>query len=305
MANETLNIQNGVSPITIDTEVTEGSMRPVTSDGIYKAIQAGGGGGSSDVLNVTVKITGENGSETITYSHTADEVYDAYSAGKAIKMQIIRQPSTNAFVFEQFVHETLNGLLFTSISEGDYYEVPGQIFLEFATPKNWQYLSSSRNFAIVPTFTRSAVGARYVPMITSDDHVVFQPIEYSAQINGSLAQLVTGAILSAGTAIGATITDPSAIARMSAFIADLKGELDNHRPVNLFDEYMGFGIAFKLISVTINGTKITNLTGKTMLVENGNLENVSVCISCTYDADDEMTQAQIAAYCDSHAITFM
>ena len=44
MANETLNIQNGVSPITIDTEVTEGSMRPVTSDGIYKAIQAGGGG---------------------------------------------------------------------------------------------------------------------------------------------------------------------------------------------------------------------------------------------------------------------
>ena len=45
MANETLNIQNGVSPITIDTEVTEGSMRPVTSDGIYKAIQAGGGGG--------------------------------------------------------------------------------------------------------------------------------------------------------------------------------------------------------------------------------------------------------------------
>lgn len=45
MANETINIQNGVSPITIDTEVTEGSMRPVTSDGIYKAIQAGGGGG--------------------------------------------------------------------------------------------------------------------------------------------------------------------------------------------------------------------------------------------------------------------
>ena len=43
MANETLNIQNGVSPITIDTEVTEGSMRPVTSDGIFKAIQAGGG----------------------------------------------------------------------------------------------------------------------------------------------------------------------------------------------------------------------------------------------------------------------
>lgn len=41
MANETLNIQNGVSPITIDTEVTEGSMRPVTSDGIYKAIRAG------------------------------------------------------------------------------------------------------------------------------------------------------------------------------------------------------------------------------------------------------------------------
>ncbi len=150
-----------------------------------------------------------------------------------------------------------------------------------------------------------SVGARYVPMITSDDHVTFQPIEYAAQFNGSLAQLVTGAILSAGTAIGSTTTDPSSIAIMSNFIAGLKGELDNNRPVNLHDEYMGFGITFKLISVTINGTKITNLTGKTMLVENGNLENVSVCVSCTYDADDEMTQVDFAAYCDSHTITFM
>lgn len=81
MANETLNIQNGVSPITIDTEVTEGSMRPVTSDGIYKAIQAGGGGGSGDVLFVTVT-RDENGD--VTGSMSASEALAAQTAGKNV-----------------------------------------------------------------------------------------------------------------------------------------------------------------------------------------------------------------------------
>lgn len=46
MANETLNIQNGVSPITIDTEPTESSLRPVTSGGIFNAINNALKGGS-------------------------------------------------------------------------------------------------------------------------------------------------------------------------------------------------------------------------------------------------------------------
>lgn len=68
---------------------------------------------------------------------------------------------------------------------------------------------------------------------------------------------------------------------------------------------MGIFYILDIVGFTSNGAKINNIFASNMLVENGNLENVSLCMSFTYNYDNEMTQADIAAYCDSHAITFM
>ena len=80
--NETLNIQNGVSPITIDTKVTEGSTRPVMGGGIYEAIAS-----VAEPFVVELTPTSPDLSVGMT-DKTVGEIYDAYQAGKKIVFQL-------------------------------------------------------------------------------------------------------------------------------------------------------------------------------------------------------------------------
>lgn len=79
MPNETLNIQNGVSPITIDTNVTAGSTRPVMGGGIYEAIAA-----ATEPFVVELTPTALDFSEG-TMDKTMGEIYEAWLAGKRIR----------------------------------------------------------------------------------------------------------------------------------------------------------------------------------------------------------------------------
>lgn len=80
--NETLNIQNGVSPITIDTEVTEGSTRPVMGGGIYEAIA-----GMAEPFVVELTPTAVDLTEG-TMDKTTREIYEAWHAGKIIEFRL-------------------------------------------------------------------------------------------------------------------------------------------------------------------------------------------------------------------------
>lgn len=75
--NETLNIQNGVSPITIDTKVTEGSMRPVTGGGIAEAIST-----ATEPFVVSLTVTAPDYSGTM--DKTVGDITEAYYSGKRI-----------------------------------------------------------------------------------------------------------------------------------------------------------------------------------------------------------------------------
>ena len=77
--NETLNIQNGVSPITIDTKVTEGSTRPVMGGGIYEAIQ-GAQANNKFIVNLTPTAADFSG----TMDKTVGEIIEAWEQGKDI-----------------------------------------------------------------------------------------------------------------------------------------------------------------------------------------------------------------------------
>lgn len=80
--NETLNIQNGVSPITIDTEVTEGSTRPVMGGGIYEAI-------AGVVEPFVVNLTPTDPYLTAgTMDKTVGEIYAAWLEGRRIRFAL-------------------------------------------------------------------------------------------------------------------------------------------------------------------------------------------------------------------------
>lgn len=80
--NETLNIQNGVSPITIDTKVTEGSTRPVMGGGIYEAIAGMAEPFVVEFTPTSLDLT------TGTMSKTVGEITAAWQAGQKVMFRI-------------------------------------------------------------------------------------------------------------------------------------------------------------------------------------------------------------------------
>lgn len=100
--NETLNIQNGVSPITIDTKVTEGSTRPVMGGGIYEAIQ---NAQADNKFIVTLTPTAADFSGTM--DKTVGELIEAWEQGKDI-WGVINAPTGKTTARITFVSSSNN-----------------------------------------------------------------------------------------------------------------------------------------------------------------------------------------------------
>lgn len=182
MANETLNIQNGVSPITIDTEVTEGSMRPVTSDGIYKAIQAGGGGGGADVMTVIATETLTAGTVSYTFDRTATETEAAINAGKNVQLLVQRADGRwNSTIRSNYY--------FICISDTPIADLDASLATRFWTnASEWSY-DFTKNF-IIPSIPYSTEGVDH-PLVFVGSQVEIGDWNYSTNISSLIGDYIT------------------------------------------------------------------------------------------------------------------
>ena len=279
----------------------------------------GGGGGSSSVLDVVCTVTETDGVASYDYSVSAEDAVAAVNAGKVIRLTVSARGFfsgiSDAFNCD---YSTVNVNNITDISfliaSGERRVMPAALVkiykLRTAVPEWTEESNDYKKFDLIQTGFTDSVDS--VPRLTADGDLELDKIQKIIELDGSVAQLAMGAMASAGTAIGTTINDPTTLDFLTELEDTIIYSAIRGKPCKLFDTYSGTIFGFDIISTTheeIGNSefRLTSMTATTALIVLGNLCHVTLSFAFTYvNADStELTQVQLAAYCDSHAITFV
>lgn len=280
--------------------------------------QAGGGGGSSSsVLDVVCTVTETGGVASYDYSVSAEDAVAAVNAGKAIRLTVRSQgvdginqdfPTVN-------VHNGSNEQYISFlIASGAQRSIPSELTnvyrLYLNTPR-WEKVFEDNAVALY-VISGDTDNPFEAAQMTTDGSLELSTIQEIVELDGSVAQLVLGAIASAGTAIGTTITDPTTLGFLSNLQEVIVHRIIRGKPCKLLDTISGTNYGFDIIS-TVYGegvsydNRLTAMTATAALIVAGNLCHITLSFTFLYGNVDnnQITQADIAAYCDSHTITFM
>lgn len=271
----------------------------------------GGGGGSSSVLDVVCTVTETDGVASYDYSVSAQDAVAAVNAGKAIRLMVRGWGSFDAYyptINMRISQTSLSFVIVSGQSQNTRADFAVTHILNTETP-GWSQIPNEHSMCHL-IIGDDEVREKYaVPLMTIDNALALYTITQILPFNGSVVQLVLAATSNAGTAVGLTIVDIDTLYTLKYALKVIKENEDHGRPCKITDRYNNSSFDFNIISVEYglgqSAMLVTSITMVTSFINSGNLCNVTVTVSVTYDLNDDISQAQAAAYCDSHAITFM